>query len=119
MSNDRINFGDHKATEKVKETFEQSGDEYGVKTHAEVTRLEKNGRMIFESVPGATVTGFVLSERLVTFAAQGLGDTQITLELLPEAEYRLCIDGVNIGMFVKEDPDMVRKNAEAIFSLPQ
>jgi len=28
-------------------------------------------------------------------------------------------DGVNVGMFMKNDPDMVRKNAEAIFDLPQ
>ena len=28
-------------------------------------------------------------------------------------------DGVNIGMYPKDDPDMVRKNAEAVFGLPQ
>ena len=29
------------------------------------------------------------------------------------------IDGVNVGMFVKDDPDMVRRNAEAVFGLAQ
>lgn len=35
--------------------FEHDGDMYKVKTYNEITKLERNGMFVYESVPGTTV----------------------------------------------------------------
>lgn len=91
-------FGDYSVKAKLKvEGFEFGGDIYKVKTHNEVTRLEKNGKLLLESVPGSAIHDFNINEKLVSFLAEGQGDTQITLELEPETEYTVFISGVNAG----------------------
>ena len=51
-----LSFGDYTLTSKTKlENFEFQGDLYKVKTFAEITKLEKNGMLIYESVPGTAV----------------------------------------------------------------
>jgi len=93
-----LSFGNYAVEEKQKvENFEALGDLYKVKTHKQVTRLEKNGRLLLETVPGASIFNFKAAEDEVTFAAAGFGDTNITAELESETEYKIFVDGSNIG----------------------
>ena len=96
--NGGINFGNHTAKIKQKSNdFEVNGDIYNVKTHSEITRVEKNGKLLFESVPGASVSGFVLTQKDCEFSIVGYASTQITMELEPGTEYDIYIDGANVG----------------------
>jgi len=93
-----ISFGNHLASEKKKiQDFEVQGDLYKVKTYSEMTKIEKNGKMLMEVVPGATVHNFHLSDKGVHFSMEGSEDVQLTLELEPSAEYRILIDEVTVG----------------------
>ena len=96
--NGTISFGNHLMDEKKKVLdFEVNGDLYNVKTFSEITKLEKNGKMVLEAVPGATVHNFVMGEKGAHFTVEGAEDAQITLELEPETEYKILIDDVNVG----------------------
>ncbi len=87
--NGGLGFGDYTLAEKSKlSDFPHLGDLYKVKTFAEITKLEKNGSFVYESVPGTKVTGFVV---------EGNDHTQITLDLEEEKEYRVLLDGTNLG----------------------
>ena len=70
---------------------------YYVKSWKESTRLEKNGRFLYESVPGTSVTDFSETEEGIHFFVSGEEDAEITVELSEGEEYRLQIDGVNAG----------------------
>ncbi|MBP3593479.1 MAG: endosialidase [Lachnospiraceae bacterium] len=96
--NGGLGFGDYTLAEKSKlSDFPHLGDLYKVKTFAEITKLEKNGSFVYESVPGTKVTGFVAEERRVSFNVEGNDHTQITLDLEEEKEYRVLLDGTNLG----------------------
>ena len=57
-ANGSLSFGNHTLAEKAKkEDFEHGGDLYKVKTYATMTKLEKNGMFVYESVPGTSVNG--------------------------------------------------------------
>lgn len=96
--NGTISFGNHLMDEKKKVLdFEVNGDLYKIKTFKEITKLEKNGKMLLETVPGATVHNFAVNERGASFTVEGEEDTQITMELEPDTEYKILIDDVNVG----------------------
>ena len=96
-ANGTLSFGDYTLGEKTKKDgFEFEGDLYKVKTFHEITRLEKNDIMVLETVPGATVHNFAVTEKGASFAVEGKEDVQITMELEPETEYKILIDDVNI-----------------------
>ena len=58
-NNGTISFGNYLLDSKKKVLdFEVKGDLYKVKTFREITKLEKNGKMILETVPGATIHNF-------------------------------------------------------------
>ena len=58
-----LSFGDYTLASKTKKDgFEFKGDLYKVKTFAEITKLEKNGMFVYESVPGSTVENFKETE---------------------------------------------------------
>ena len=98
-SDQTLSFGNYVVNEKQKvEDFEALGDLYKVKTHKQVTRLEKNGSLLLEAVPGAAVFNFKEAEDVVTFAMTGFEGTNITVELESETEYKIFIDGTNIGI---------------------
>ena len=87
--NGTISFGNHLMDEKKKVLdFEVSGDLYKIKTFKEITKLEKNGKMLLETVPGATVHNFTVNERGAEFTVEGLE---------PDTEYKILIDDVNVG----------------------
>ena len=93
-----LSFGDFTLASKTKlDGFEYQGDLYKVKTFAEITKLEKNGMFVYESVPGTAVEGFKASENVVTFKVSGEKDAQFTLELEADTEYVVYMDDVNIG----------------------
>ena len=94
----KISFGDYTAAAKLKAVAEHNGDEYSVKTHKDVTRLEKNSALLVETVPGASVADFTHTESGMAFTAFGKGNTQITLELLPDTEYELKTNDSSHGM---------------------
>lgn len=96
--NGGLGFGDYTLEEKSKlSDFPHLGDLYKVKTFAEITKLEKNGSFVYESVPGTRVTGFLAEERKVSFSVEGNDHTRITLDLEEEKEYRVLLDGTNLG----------------------
>lgn len=92
-----ISFGDYSAVEKRKvENFQVEGDLYKVRTHKDVTRLSKNGKLLLETVPGAAVHNLKVTDKLTTFSVEGTGSTLITLELESEVHYRVIVDDVTL-----------------------
>lgn len=93
-----ISFGDYSLNAKAKlDNFDHGGDLYKVKTFAEITKLERNGMFVYESVPGTAVQGFKATESGVEFTVEGPNDTQITLELEESTEYDISVDGTVTG----------------------
>lgn len=98
-ANGTISFGNHTLAAKKKvEDYEHRGDLYKVKTFAEITKLEKNGMFLYESVPGTTVHEFNETAKGVTFLAEGAHSTQITVGLKEDAEYEVFLKGEPIGI---------------------
>ena len=94
-----LSFGNYLLDSKTKlSDFEYEGDIYKVKTFKEITKLEKNGLFVYESVLGTAVTGFKASEDSVKMNVSGVSDTQITLGLEPESSYKVIVDGSEIGV---------------------
>ena len=98
QDNGKLAFGDYTLAAKAKaDGFEFGGDLYKVKTFQEITKLERNGMFAYESVPGTDVTEFSANDKEVAFSVEGTTNTQMALGLEPEVEYKLYIDGTNIG----------------------
>lgn len=94
-----LSFGNYELVTKSKVSdFEYEGDLYKIKTFKEITKLEKNGMFVYESVPGTTVTNMSCKEEGITFSVEGNEDAQVTLELEPEKEYDVCISGNDSGV---------------------
>ena len=97
-ANGTLSFGDYTLSEKKKKDgFEFEGDLYKVKTFHEITKLEKNGVFVYESVPGTAVENFKVSDNVVTFRVSGAENAQITVGLEPEAEYVVYMNDINVG----------------------
>ena len=93
-----ISFGDYTLPQKSKlDNVKHAGDLYKVKTFREITKLERNGMFVYESVPGTTVLHLKASENEMEFQVEGAEDAQITLELKPETEYDIKVNGVDAG----------------------
>ncbi|SHJ21512.1 endosialidase [Parasporobacterium paucivorans] len=96
--NGTISFGDYNLEEKSKlSDFGHKGDLYKVKTFKEITKLEKNGSFVYESVPGTAVNDFEITDEGMSFKVEGTGDAQITVELEGDTEYTVFIDDMNAG----------------------
>lgn len=97
--NGTISFGNYTLASKEKlDNYEFRGDIYKVKTFREITKLERNGLFVYESVPGTAVTGFTQTADTVEFTVDGEEDAQITLELAAETEYEITVDGASAGV---------------------
>ena len=91
-NNGSISFGNYELPQKTKlADFEVNGDLYKVKTFKEITKLEKNGTFVYESIPGTAVSVFKETADEVSFFVDGKGQTQITLELESNKEYRVFV----------------------------
>ena len=97
-ANGTISFGNYKLSAKSKvEDFEHDGDLYKVKTFNEITKLERNGMFVYESVPGTAVTDFSVTDNEVVFHVEGDQDAQITVQLEDDMDYEVFEDGVGVG----------------------
>jgi len=94
-----LNFGDYTLARKSKkEDFSFKGNVYKVKTFNEITRLEKNERLIYESIPGTTVSDFADSPNGVSFNVTGpLDDANLVLGLEESTTYTIKINGAAHG----------------------
>ena len=52
---------------------------------------------VYESVPGSTVENFKETDSEVEFEVSAPEDVQFTLELEPDSEYEVFIDGTSAG----------------------
>ncbi len=93
-----ISFGNHKLAQKAKvEDFQHEGDLLKVKTFRDITKLEKNGMFLYESVPGTSVRDYTEKESGVEFVVEGDEDAQITIGLDDDTEYEVFVGGKSIG----------------------
>ena len=93
-----LSFGDYTLENKTKlDGFEFQGDLYKEKTFKEITKLEKNGMFVYESVPGTAVEDFKVTEEAITFRVSAQSDAQFTVELEEDSEYTVYMDDVNVG----------------------
>ena len=76
--------------------FEFQGDLYKVKTFKEITKLEKNGMFVYESVPGTAVEHFKMTEDVLSFEVSGAEDAQFTVELEADSKYEVYMDDVSV-----------------------
>ena len=84
-----ISFGNYELDTKSKlSDFEHDGDMYKVKTYNEITKLERNGMFVYESVPGTTVLNLNVEADGMSFKVEGPKD----------AEYSIKIDDVEAGV---------------------
>lgn len=97
-SDGSLSFGNHLLSTKAKkEDFENGGDLYKVKTYCEITKLERNGMFVYESVPGTSVEHFREDENGISFSVEGNEDAQLTLGLEDESEYDMKVNGQDAG----------------------
>ena len=97
-ANGTLSFGNYSLAAKSKvEDFEHEGDLYKVKTFKEITKLERNGMFVYESVPGTVAEHFKVTDDSVEFAVEGDKDAQITVQLEDDCEYEIYEDGVGVG----------------------
>lgn len=88
-----LSFGNYELQEKTKvNDFEVNGRFYKAKSFYEVTKLKKDGALVYESLPGTTVHHFMVTDDGVSFEVEGNTMAQITLEIQPNTEYKLMID---------------------------
>ena len=107
-NNGSISFGNYELPQKTKlADFEVNGDFYKVKTFKEITKLEKeiaasdssgSGTFVYESIPGTAVSVFKETADEVSFFVDGKGQTQITLELESNKEYRVFVGDRDLGV---------------------
>ena len=94
-----ISFGNHVLEEKAKlEDFNHGGDIYKVKTFKAMTKLEKNGMFLYESVPGTSVNHFQETEKGLEFFVQGDDEAQIIVGLEDNTEYEVFINDESVGI---------------------
>lgn len=93
-----ISFGNYKLESKSKlQDYEHAGDLYKIKTFFEITKLERNGLFVYESVPGTAVENFSVTGTGVEFVVEGEKDAQITIQLEDDTEYEVYVDDAAVG----------------------
>lgn len=93
-----ISFGNYKLDTKSKlQDFEHAGDLYKIKTFYEITKLERNGMLVYESVPGTTVKHLAVTNSGVDFSVEGNKDAQITIQLEEDTKYQIKVDDKAVG----------------------
>lgn len=111
--NGTISFGDYELASKSKlSDYEHMGDMYKVKTFREITKLERNGMFVYESVPGTAVFHLSQDDSRMQFEVEGQEDAQITVELEAETEYEIFLDGESIGKMTTNLGGKLSFNAE-------
>ncbi len=94
----RLSFGNYELAKKSKvEDFPFEGDLLKVKTFNEITKLEKNGLFLYESVPGTAVNNFSETADGIEFTVEAKEDVQITLGLEEDTLYEIFVGGSSTG----------------------
>ena len=97
--NQTLSFGDYELDQKAKlSDYPFEGDMYKVKTYKDITKLERNGMFVYESVPGTAVMNLTQDDTGMTFSVEGPEDAQITVEMEADSEYEVFIDGESTGV---------------------
>ena len=97
--NGTISFGDYELSQKSKlSDYQHQGDMYKVKTFKEITKLERNGMFVYESVPGTAVFDLKQDGSIMSFTVEGAEDAQITVEMEAETRYEVFINDASIGV---------------------
>lgn len=92
-----LSFGNYELPTKTKVLdFEVEGRLYKAKSFKEVTKLKRDGALVYESLPGTTVHNFKVTDKEISFGVEGIATTQITLELEADTEYKLIINDVTV-----------------------
>ncbi len=93
-----LSFGNHELEEKAKlEDFQHDGDLYKIKTSRTMTKLEKNGLFLYESVPGTSVMNFKETEEGLICKICGNEDAQLILGLEENTSYEIMIEDASYG----------------------
>ena len=93
-----ISFGNYELPAKSKKSdFEHDGELYKVKTFKEITKLERYGMFVYESVPGTAVSHLKATENGMSFTVECPTDAQITVELEEETSYQVFVDDKEVG----------------------
>lgn len=93
-----ISFGNYRLESKSKlQDFEHAGDLYKIKTFYEITKLERNGMLVYESVPGTTVDHLAVTDSGIDFYVEGDKDAQITVQLEEDTYYQIAVDDTAVG----------------------
>jgi hypothetical protein len=93
-----LSFGNYELNEKAKkEDYLCAGNLYKVKTYKEITKLERDGIFVYESVPGTAVHAFHATNEGVFFTVCGDEDAQITVGVKEDTEYEILVDGKSTG----------------------
>ena len=96
--NGSISFGDYELAQKSKlSDFQHQGDMYKVKTFKEITKLERNGMFVYESVPGTSVFNLEHDGSSMSFSVEGPEDAQVTVGMEADTEYAISINGAEAG----------------------
>lgn len=96
--NGTISFGNYELAKKTKlMSFEVGGNLYDIRTFNEITKLNKDEALVYESIPGTAVHNFTVKDRLISFKVAGTAESQITMELSPDTDYNLFIDELKVG----------------------
>ena len=67
-----ISFGNYELDQKSKVSdYQHQGDVYKVKTYREITKLERNGMFVYESVPGTAVFELEQDGSSMSFRVEG------------------------------------------------
>lgn len=89
-----LSFGDYTLDAKAKvEDYEFAGNLYKVKTFKEITKLERDGAFVYESVPGTAVNSFKAVDGGVEFKISGAADAEVTVGLAEDTEYTVSVAG--------------------------
>ena len=115
--NGTLEFGDYTLDQKAKlDGFDFQGNLYKVKTFAGITKLERDGMFVYESVPGTAVESFRATADGLEFKVSGVKDAQITVGLEADSEYTVCMNDTcvndiktnlsgKLSLSVELDPD--------------
>ena len=96
--NQALSFGDYELDQKAKlSDYPFEGDMYKVKTYKDITKLERNGMFVYESVPGTAVMNLTQDDTGMTFSVEGPEDAQITVEMEADTEYEIFLNGASTG----------------------
>ena len=97
--NGTISFGDYELSQKSKlSDYQHQGDMYKVKTFKEITKLERNGMFVYESVPGTAVFDLKQDGSIMSFTVEGAEDALITVEMEAETRYEVFINDASTGV---------------------